>query len=206
MQSPERYDVSGSVEAQFADAAGTVLVNKSGIADLRTLQLEEEAALARAYQTLIDEVRIDTPLTCELLRTIHGRIFGDLFEWAGRWRRVQISKPGAIWPAAQFLDQSMEEFERSVLDKYPATALAGDDSFCSAVGEIQGEFLAIHPFREGNARTIKLMTNLLAAQTSREFLFYDESAEGVQRYIAAAMCRTPQERLPPDGANDSRGA
>ena len=80
----------------------------------------------------------------------------------------------------------MQEFERTVLSKYPASALKGDDEFCRAVGEIQGEFLAIHPFREGNARTVKLFTDLLAAQTGRPFLVYDQTTEAANRYIAAA--------------------
>ena len=57
-----------------------------------------------------------------------------------------------------------------VLQKYPAKSLKEDEEFCGAVAEIQGEFLVIHPFREGNARTIKLMTDLLATQTGRPLL------------------------------------
>ena len=44
----DRYDVSGNTEAQYVDAAQTVLVNKKGIADLYALYLAEEEALARA--------------------------------------------------------------------------------------------------------------------------------------------------------------
>lgn len=90
------------------------------------------------------------------------------------------------WPAAQFLDRSMQEFERSVLSKYRASSLTNDDDFCRAVGEIQGEFLAIHAFREGNARTVKLFTDLLAAQAEKPFLAYDQTPKGADRYIAAA--------------------
>lgn len=182
----DRYDVSGNIEAQFADAEQLVLINKLGISDLESLQLREEAGLANAYESLIGEIRTDTPLSCDLLKHIHQRIFGDLFEWAGRWRTLQISKPGVTWPAAQYLDKSMQEFERTVLSKYPASALSHDEEFCHAVREIQGEFLAIHPFREGNARAIKLFTDLIAAQTGRPFLVYDQTEEGANRYIAAA--------------------
>ena len=181
-----RYDVTGNVEAQYADAAQTVLVNKKGITDLVTLQILEEECLAKAYETLLSKVRTDTPMTCDLLRHIHKRIFGELYEWAGRWRTVTISKPGAVWPPPDFLDPAMEAFERQVLGKFRAGSLQSDEQFCSAAGEIQGEFLAIHPFREGNARTIKLMTNLLAAQTGRPLLPYDDSDEGSSWYIEAA--------------------
>jgi cell filamentation protein len=182
----DRYDVSGNVEAEYVDAGNTVLVNKKGIADLRTLQLAEEEALAQAYEKLLGEVRMDTPMTCKLLRHIHLRIFGELYEWAGRWRTVWISKPDVTWPAPDFLDRNMQEFERNVLGKYPAGALREDDAFCAAVGEIQGEFLVIHPFREGNARTIKVMSNILAIQTGRPLLVYDSTEEGQEQYIEAA--------------------
>src|SRR5436853_1033497 len=66
----------------------------------------------------------------------------------------------------------MQQFERDVLRRHPARQL-DDDAFCRAIARIQGEFLAIHPFREGNARTIKLLTDLLALQTDRPLLRYD---------------------------------
>lgn len=182
----DRYDVSGNVEAEYVDAERTVLVNKLGIANLESLQIAEEAALAKAYETLLHEVRIDTPLTCDLLRHIHQRVFGELYAWAGRWRTVTISKPGVTWPPPLFIAKPMDEFEQNVLQRFPVKALADDDKFCDAVAEIQGEFLVVHPFREGNARTIKLLTDLLAAQTGRPLLLYDQSEPGQEQYIVAA--------------------
>lgn len=182
----DRYDVSGNVEAQYVDADQEVLKNKKGIADLRTLQIEEEKALARAYEQLLGEVRSDTLITSELIVYVHHVIFGELYEWAGRWRTVRISKPGVSWPPPDFLGQAMKDFDRDVLQKYPATTLTTNDSFCNAIGHIQGEFLAIHPFREGNARTIKLVTNLLAVQTGRLPLQFDMTDTGKQIYIEAA--------------------
>ncbi len=183
----DRYDTSGNPEAEYVDAAQTVLVNKRGIADLHDLQVAEEEALAAAYETLLGEVRTDTPMTCDLLRHIHGRIFGELYAWAGRWRTVWISKPGATWPAPDFLDGNMEALEREVLAKHPAEALRSDDHFCAALAQIQGEFLVIHPFREGNARTVKLMTDILAEQSDRPVLIYDQTEQGRKMYIAAAQ-------------------
>jgi cell filamentation protein len=178
--------MSGNVEAEYVDAAGTVLVNKPGIARLDELQRLEEEGLAKAYETLLGEVRVDTPLTCELILHIHARIFGELYAWAGRWRTVGISKPGITWPPPQFLDENMQRYEHNVLRQFPASACRDKDAFCQAAAEIQGEFLVVHPFREGNARTIKLLTDLLAAQTGRPLLAYDQTDAGRDAYIAAA--------------------
>jgi cell filamentation protein len=184
--SVSRYDVSGNVEAQYVDAEETVLVNKLGVKDLATLERIEGETLVAAYERLLAEVRTDTPMTCELLLYIHQRIFESLYEWAGRWRTVKISKPGVIWPPPDFLDEAMKQFERTVLARRPASSLQDDEQFCDAAGEIEGEFLAIHPFREGNARTIKLLVDLLALQSNRPLLKYDMCDAGRYRYIDAA--------------------
>jgi cell filamentation protein len=192
----DRYDVSGNVEAQYVDDAGTVLHNKLGITDLITLQKAEEQSLAIAYGDLLREVRTNTPLDCNLLCHIHTRIFGGLYDWAGRWRTVWISKPSVTWPAPDFLNQNMRTYEQNVLRKYPASDLGEECAFCTALGEIQGEFLVIHPFREGNARTIKLATDLLAAQTGRPLLIYDQSDDGQRRYIEAAKAAFKRDYAP----------
>lgn len=163
-----------------------MLVNKLGITDLTALQEHEERGLVEAYERLLGEVKPATPLSCALLCYIHYAIFGELYDWAGRWRTVWIQKPGDTWPPAGFLDQSMRKYERKLLEKYPAAALTSDTSFCQAAGRIEGEFLVIHPFREGNARAIKLAVDLLAVQTGRPLLLYDESNEGRNAYSEAA--------------------
>jgi cell filamentation protein len=178
--------VTGNREAEFVDADETVLINKQGIVGLRQRHLKEEELLARAYEILLEEVRLDTPITNRLIRYAHECIFGELFTWAGNGRTVNISKPEVTWPPFGFIDELMESFEREVLRKHPAAGLSDDETFCRGVAEIQGEFLVIHPFREGNARAIKLVTDLMAAQTGRPLLRYDQTDAGRDEYFAAA--------------------
>lgn len=183
----DRYVVSGNLEAEFVDEAQTILVNKKGITDLHTLYVEEEKGVARAYEQLLQEMTGDTPITCDLIKYVHKAIFGELYKWAGNWRTVRISKQGApMWPPPDFLAPAMVEFEKSILRRYPAKALADEDAFCDGIAHIQGEFLSIHPLREGNARTIKLTTDLLAIQTGRIPLQYDDTEAGKHAYIEAA--------------------
>lgn len=190
-----RYTVGGS-ENEYMDSEQKVLKNKKSITDLQTLYVEEEKALAKAYEFLLGEVRSDTPITSELILYVHRTIFEGLYDWAGRWRTVTISKPGVTWPPPDYLNAAMQTFGSEVLSRYPASSLKIDDDFCKALGHIQGEFLAIHPFREGNARTIKLVTDLLGAQTDRPLLIYDDSDAGKSRYIDAAKAALVQDFNP----------
>jgi cell filamentation protein len=182
----DRYDTSGNPETEYVDDQMLVLRNREGITDSESLMKREQELHAIAYELLLQETRIDTRLSCDLLKHIHSTIFLKLYEWAGRYRTVWISKPGITWPAPDFLVASMTAFESEILSKHSPELLAAEDAFCHAVAEIQGEFLVIHPFREGNARTIKLATDLLAIQTGRLPLAYDQSEQGAQAYIAAA--------------------
>jgi cell filamentation protein len=192
----DRYDTTGNPETEYVDAARLVLRNKEGITENQALLEREKELLAAAYQQLLREVRDDTRLTCELIKYIHRSIFAALYEWAGAYRTVWISKPGITWPAPDFIDNHMESLERDVLAKFPGRSLRDRESFCQAVAEIQGEFLTIHPFREGNARTIKLATDLLAVQSGRKPLRYDQSEAGAEAYIAAAKAAFMKDYAP----------
>lgn len=90
----------------------------------------------------------------------------------------------------------MAAFERDVLEKHSAQLPRDEEAFASAVAEIQGEFLVIHPFREGNARAIKLATDLLAIQTGRLPLQYDQSEHGKAAYISAAKAAFKRDYEP----------
>ena len=118
----DRYDVTGNMEAEYVDVDQTVLVNKSGITDLHELQLREEECLVHAYETLLDEIRTDTPLTVELIRYVHHRIFGELYDWAGHAHGEYQQAGGDLASSGVILDQNMAQWEQNFLAKYPAAA------------------------------------------------------------------------------------
>jgi cell filamentation protein len=190
-----RYTAVGP-ETKFADKQGRVLVNKLGITRLRQLQIREEEGLVDCYQRMIKRVRFDTPLSNALICEIHREIFGELFEWAGKWRASWISKGQTVWANPVHIESLMQTFEAEILQRAPLSQTIGDGEFCSIVALIQGEFLTIHPFREGNARTIKVLTDLYAVQTGRRFLIYDQTEPGQTEYINAAIAAMGRDLLP----------
>jgi cell filamentation protein len=86
------------------------------------------------------------------LQAIHHHIFQDVYEWAGDFRTVSISKSGDPFSfphhIVSSLDKTCGELKRE-------RHLAGDDleRFASRGAYYLGEINAIHPFREGNGRT-----------------------------------------------------
>jgi cell filamentation protein len=97
------------------------------------------------------------------LRAIHRYLFQDVFDWAGQFRVVNISKDGHLFGAAAFIEPALID----VLQRLPGERyLRGMDreSFLQRAAFYLGEINAIHPFREGNGRTQREFIRSLGLQ------------------------------------------
>lgn len=74
-----------------------VLRNKLDIKDEKALDLVE-AEMSRANMMLLYEHGFDD-FSPEGLRAIHRFLFGDVYEWAGEYRLINIEKRSAFWVA-----------------------------------------------------------------------------------------------------------
>jgi cell filamentation protein len=179
---------TGNPENTFYEGEPRVLVNKLDVRDAEQMRRHEKLALDRAYKTILTASRPNSSpfqITAATFKTLHAAIFGQLYEWAGRWRTVNIAKDGMKWPNAAFLEQSMQSFEREVLHNIKPHQLRSSAEFCRAAARMHGEFIAVHPFREGNGRTARLACDLLAINAGLPILRYDRSPAGVERYVHA---------------------
>ena len=94
------------------------------------------------------------------IKKIHVFLFGDIYEWAGKVRIVNISK-GNQFCLCQYIDSQMEDvLNKLKKEKY----LEGLDivNMSKRLSYYLGEINAIHPFREGNGRTQRMFIQELS--------------------------------------------
>jgi cell filamentation protein len=91
---------------------------------------------------------------------IHYSALHHLYEFAGKFRNVNLSKGGFAFPAARFLEASMATFEKEILTKLPQK-YAHEEALIKDVAMVHAELLFIHPFREGNGRTARILASLM---------------------------------------------
>jgi fido (protein-threonine AMPylation protein) len=60
--------------------------------------------LHRVDELEAGDVRIDGSFDFDHHRAIHRHIFGDVYEWAGDPRTVDMSKTHRLWPAINIVD------------------------------------------------------------------------------------------------------
>jgi cell filamentation protein len=135
--------------------------------------------------------------TNALLREIHGHWLGDIYEWAGRYRTVNLTKGDFRWPPPGRIAANMSSFEETVLGRETPCSGKSLERTARSIAIVQAEFLLIHPFRDGNGRLIRLAANLMALQAGFAPMDYGfEDAAQRETYIAAVRRGYLQDYAP----------
>jgi len=121
------------------------------------------------------------------LEAIHKYLFQDVYEWAGDFRSVNISKDGDPFGPPRFLECFLEALFRQ-LDGGRAVKSETVEEFAERTAFYSAEVNAAHPFREGNGRTQREFLRQLAV--SAGFVI---DWRGVKR---EAMIAAPQSADP----------
>jgi cell filamentation protein len=182
------------------DDQGEVLPNLLGLIDQRAVELAEAEGFLRAEITLYDELEDGTFFDLAYLQRMHRLALGHLYAFAGKWREVNLSKGGFNFPSAKYLDATMQEFERSMLKPLP-DLYEDREALIRDVALVHGELLFIHPFREGNGRTARLLADMMAQKQGYGKLHwerigrvrFDDYVQAVQQ--AAVSNRQPMEDI-----------
>ncbi|MBT5016818.1 cell filamentation protein Fic [Candidatus Peregrinibacteria bacterium] len=186
MAAASRYNVDGD-EADVSK-------NKLGITDPKELGDAETVLLTDAYDyflELLDKGKLNLKL--DLIFELHEYFLGMLYSWAGKVRTVNISKGNMLFMPPNQIKKVLKDFESEFKKNCPRP----DDSKKEIVRKIAYlycELNVIHPFREGNGRTIRLFMDLFLASCGYEGLDFRKISE--VEYIAACKKGTLKDYKP----------
>ena len=157
-----------------------VLENKLNIIDPTKLKEIEEALVAREGMCIIEEDLRPDAYDFAFLKYLHRRLFGKIYSFAGQVRTVNIAKMGSNIPFcyADFIEQ---EAERIFVELRRRNFLVGllRDEFADSLAELAMDLNALHPFREGNGRTIRLYLQLLSRNAGYSLDYAKASREQI---------------------------
>ncbi|MEZ5509555.1 MAG: Fic family protein [Gammaproteobacteria bacterium] len=128
-----------------------ILENKLGITDQVELARAEEKISKQKARQLFDSGDINKAEVGNFagLAFIHGYLFGDIDDFAGKIRDVNIAKGDTAFARVMYLDVSLKNIERmpqstfdEIIEKYVEMNMA-------------------HPFREGNGRATRIWLDLI---------------------------------------------
>lgn len=166
---------------------GAVLPNLLGLRTSEEIALSEFEGFLKAEILLTEALTKRTKFNIAYILKIHKLALGHLYAFAGKYRDVNISKGGFPFAAARFLAQTMQGFEEEVLGKLPNT-YESKELLIWDIAVVHGELLVIHPFREGNGRTARILANLMARKQGYLALEFEKVGEKeFEQYVAAVQ-------------------
>ena len=137
-----------------------VLKNKLDIRVEETLALVE-AELSRANMMLLYEQGFHD-FSPDGLRFIHQELFGDIYDWAGQYRIINIEKRERLLAGRSVWYSNDEDIPHDLqiifqeMKAVSWTELSHLD-FVQQITHFFPRLWQVHPFREGNTRTIVML-------------------------------------------------
>lgn len=137
-----------------------VLRNMLSIKEEKTLDLIE-AEQSRVNMMLLYEQGFQN-FSPEGLKEIHRFLFGDLYDWAGEYRIINIEKREKLLAGRSVWYSNDEAIADDLISVFrniqeQAWQTLSKEAFVSTLARYFSKIWQVHPFREGNTRTVVMM-------------------------------------------------
>lgn len=155
-----------------------MLENKLGIDNSAELAREEERISKKRAIELFEQGMLDgyEAGKFKTLQAIHSYLFGDIYDFAGKIRTVNLAKGNFRFAPLMYLEMALQN-----IDKMP-------QSDFDEIVEKYVEMNIAHPFREGNGRSTRIwLDHMLKCEIGR---VVDWSKVDKEDYLLA-MERSP---------------
>ncbi|WP_375696545.1 type II toxin-antitoxin system protein adenylyltransferase VbhT [Bartonella sp. AP331QHHD] len=167
----EKYKGSGD---SYTDPETGVMYNRLGIKDKATLQrVESTISYVKSFEFV--HTPIGGKFDLNYMKEIHRRLFGDIYEWAGQVRLVDIAKGNSMFASYNQIESYAPKITQKLAKEQYLRGLGAYD-FSQRAGYYMGELNALHPFREGNGRTQREFMVQLAREAG-----YHINWKGIER-------------------------
>lgn len=144
----------------YIDPSSGVLTNRFRIADEATLEATEASLVAlRSYE--LAQRPLPGQFDLVHLQAIHRYLFGDLYEWAGQLRTIDIAKGGNAFAHHGYIVTAAQPIFAALRREAHLAGLL-PPAFSARAAHYLGEINALHPFREGNGRAQREFVSHLA--------------------------------------------
>lgn len=162
--------------------------NKLGIKEAELIHEIENNLLLQAYEHFASQITEKTLLNETYFISLHKKTFESLYDFAGLYRTVNMSKGDSQFCLAKYLlGESKRIFTELENDAYLLTCKNKKD-FIKRLTYYKSELIALHPFYELNGRTLRLFIDMLCLYNSYDFIDYSEAIENNAYIEASILC------------------
>lgn len=141
-----------------------VLINKLDIKDNKKLQIYE-AKITAAKLLSLRQKGIIGNFDSSHLNSIHKYLFEDIYPFAGKFRNENISKGLFRFAEWEYIESELNNLLNKLKNEYYLNNL-DKNSLAERLSFYLSELNVLHPYREGNGRTIREFIRELALKNN----------------------------------------
>ncbi|MCC5827544.1 Fic family protein [Alkalimonas sp.] len=168
-----RYEIDSSETQYQPGSNNTVLRNKLGIVLADEMDDIEVILLMQLYEKVFSpEASESLIFSFEDISAWHRQWLGNVYEWAGKIRNVDMGKAGFQFASALQISRCLDVFEADYLSQFDRLPNLTKEELVSYVARSHVEFILIHPFREGNGRISRLLIDYMCHKAGLGLLDY----------------------------------
>ena len=174
-------------------------INKLNIRDIVILEEKEQELLLNGYKYFHKNLSENTNFDEQYFLLLHKQSFEELYEFAGKYRKVNISKGYSTFCQVRFLEQTSKNiFENLKTDNYLKDySNKPQKLFAQKIAFYMCELIALHPFPELNGRITRLFFDMIATYNGYEYINYQNTlttSDDENEFIKASIdCMTGKE-------------
>jgi len=189
MKKSKRYDTSHFIEDQTESGSrGRVIRNLLHITHKREMDRREKAEQMRTIEELTTIFAVGHRFTAADICKMHKMWLGNIYEWAGKYRQVKVSKGDFSFAFPEQIPKLMADLDKGQFCEFTPCRFKSLNEVIKALAIVHTELVIIHPFREGNGRVARMLAILMALQAGLPPLdFRDMIGRGMTEYIKAVQ-------------------
>ncbi|MDR9865903.1 MULTISPECIES: Fic family protein [Pseudomonas] len=177
----DRYQISES--DPYLIKGTDCLKNIKDITDINELEVAEREA-TKLNIALISEQK--SPYSLATMKYIHKTLFSSLYQWAGELRLVGIWKGTTRFCAPERIEaEALKIFQAINLDFQNKEKFWSLEDTADRLAYHYGELNIIHPFREGNGRTQRILFEYIAQDAKYSIRWQEDSDQWISANISA---------------------
>ena len=160
--------------------------NKLGIKDSKFLYTLEKKLLDASYAKFTKELNEKPILNEAYFINLHKKTFESLYDFAGVYRDVNMTKGNSQFCLAQYLHSESTRIFKELEDENYLSNIEDKPLFAKRVAYYQGELIALHPFYELNGRVTRLFCDMLTLKNGYKPIDYSGAIDN-GAYIEASI-------------------
>ena len=178
---------------QTPNSQSELLPNLLNLTSAEEIGLSEFEGFLKTEIVLTEKLSGTTKFDTKFILKIHRLALGHLYAFAGKYRNVNLSKGGFPFAAARFLPETMKTFNNEILSELKNT-YESKNALIKDIATVHAELLFIHPFREGNGRTARILANLMARKQGYGSLLFEKiGKKEFELYVLAIQLSAKKE-------------